>query len=419
MRNSYSIFVPHCSGLLTDHLPNGDGLIAHGFITQLARRGHRLHVAAQRLKLREPLHPNVAVYEIASRSSGNFAKRMEYMLRVRRLLRTLQKDYCFDLIHQLNPVCTGISLSLIGSGLPLVLGTYVARWPDDPAPGVVGSLMQGAFARGRDVISALQQWQADTLVLTTPAAENCLPNPDGVRDRVYFLPHGVDTELFCPEVEQGSTDQTLEDPRHPSILFFANVVKRKGIFTLINAFPAVASEFPEARLRIVGDGPDLPEARQRVAALSCAHQVEFLGRQEHVDAPAFYRNCTVYCLPSFGEPYGGTLVEAMSCGKAVVVTDSGGPPYIVSKEGGRCVPAGDSASLGTALIELLRDPARCAAMGRRNRRVVEATMSWDHVTERLENIYEITLSTGRQKGNRSKNLTAVSGAVSRVMHTSS
>ncbi len=59
MLAALNIFVPHCSDLLTDHLPHGDGLIAHGFITSLARRGHRLHVAAQRVELREALHPNI------------------------------------------------------------------------------------------------------------------------------------------------------------------------------------------------------------------------------------------------------------------------------------------------------------------------------------------------------------------------
>jgi glycosyl transferase family 4 len=117
-----TIFVPHCSDLLTDHLPHGDGLIAHGFISNLARRGHRLHVAAQRVELRSPLHSNITLHEIPVTASGPLVGRLEYMLRVRRLLNKLNKDCRFDLIHQLNPVFTGTSLAMIGSGLPLVLG---------------------------------------------------------------------------------------------------------------------------------------------------------------------------------------------------------------------------------------------------------------------------------------------------------
>jgi hypothetical protein len=50
-----NIFVPHCSDLLTDHRPHGDGLVAYGFIRHLSERGHNLYIAAQEVDLRDPL----------------------------------------------------------------------------------------------------------------------------------------------------------------------------------------------------------------------------------------------------------------------------------------------------------------------------------------------------------------------------
>jgi L-malate glycosyltransferase len=392
MKRPLTIFVPHCSDLLTDHMPHGDGLIAHGFMTHLARRGHRLHVAAQRVELREPLHPNITLYEIPLICSGKLSQRVEYMLRVRQLLYKLKNNHRFDLIHQLNPVFGAVSLSLVGLGLPVILGTYVARWPHDPDPVSSKDWLGRTAARCRDKIARLQQGQADALLLTTPAAFNRIPKPAELRDRVHFLPHGIDTGLFSPTPEAIPNEEPATKKAVPTILFFARIRRMKGIFTLIDAFPPVLREFPAARLRIAGDGPDLAEVKRRVAELGCTEQVDFLGRQERYGAPALYRECSLYCFPSFGEPYGTTLVEAMSCGKPVVVTDSGGPPHIVPKSGGTFFPAGDVSALSRALCELLRNPQRRAAMGRENRRVVEATMSWDRVAERLENIYEITLS---------------------------
>jgi glycosyltransferase involved in cell wall biosynthesis len=98
----------------------------------------------------------------------------------------------------------------------------------------------------------------------------------------------------------------------------------------------------------------------------------------------------------------------MSCGKPVVVTDAGGPPYIVSPEGGKCIPAGNAAALSSALMELLRDPERRALMGRHNRYVVETTMSWDRVTTKLENIYETVLSRAGRNGQTGDSLAAAS-----------
>jgi L-malate glycosyltransferase len=402
MRDPLTVFIPHCSDLLTDHLPHGDGLIAHGFITNLARRGHILHVATEKVSLRRPLAENVTVYEIPLASSGMILRRIEYMIRVRRLLTQLRKTIHFDLMHQLNPVFTGLSYSLKGSRLPLVLGTYVPRWPDDPESMPSKDWRNRALSMARNFISQAQQRQADALLLTTPAAWDRIPNPEPLHDRVHFLPHGIDTNLFSPSSEQDPSEACHRDECPPSILFFAGILRRKGIFTLIDAFPSIAREIPETKLIVAGDGADLAEAQRRVTELGFTGRVMFLGKQERRDAPALYRNCTVYCLPSFGEPYATTLIEAMSCGKAVVVTDAGGLTHIVSPEGGKRVPMGDVSALSTALVDLLRNPEQRAAMGRHNRRVAETLMSWNTVVQRLEEIYENTIQrhSATQRGNR-------------------
>jgi glycosyltransferase involved in cell wall biosynthesis len=397
VKRRLTIFVPHCSDLLTDFLPHGDGLIAHGFIINLARRGHQLHVAVQGVKLREPMHPNVTLHRIPLKCSGRTLRtlgRLEYMVRVRALLSRLSKTVHFDLVHQLNPVFAGVSLALVGSGLPLVLGTYVASWPHALNAESSESWLKRSAAKFRDAVARLQQLQADALLLTTPAAANRLPKPANVLERIYFLPHGVDTALFSP-APQNTREELPREGTRETILFLANVVRCKGIFTLLDAFPAVARKCPGVKLRIGGDGSELAEAKLRAARLPCADQVEFLGRQERVNLPALYRSCSVYCLPSFGEPFATTLIEAMSCGKPIVTTDSGGSPHIVTAKGGCCVPSGDSGPLSDALIDLLRDPIRREAMGRHNRSVVEASMSWDRVTEKLETIYRGVLSKNR------------------------
>jgi glycosyltransferase involved in cell wall biosynthesis len=392
MSRSLNIFVPHCSDVLTDHLPHGDGLIAHGFMTSLARRGHHLHVAAERVELREPVHPNITLYPITLRRPRGIRSRLEYMFRVRSLMQELVRSHRFDLVHQLNPVFTGVSLSLIGSELPLVLGTYVARWPDDPDALTTHGRWGRIVARVRDLIAGAQQRRADALVLTTPAAWNRLPDPAAVRSRIHVIPHGLDTELFSPKLEWDSLESLEAEQRNPSILFLANVVKRKGIFTLVEAFPSVIREFKNCKLRVAGGGSDLNVAKQRVAELGCADQVEFLGHKERVDAPELYRNCSVYCLPSYGEPYGTTVVEAMSCAKSLVVTDCGALPHLVHEQGGMRVPAGDPEALSRALVWLLRHPDKRVEMGRYNRQLVESKMSWDSVAQQLEAIYDSVLS---------------------------
>jgi glycosyltransferase involved in cell wall biosynthesis len=257
----------------------------------------------------------------------------------------------------------------------------VARWPDDPDSLVARSKWtRGVLSLGRTLISAAQQRQADVLLLTTPAASNRLPQPGDVRDRIQFLPHGLDTEFFSPESGWDSDENLRADQLRPSILFFANVSPRKGIWTLVDAFPDVVRSVPNVVLRIAGDGGILPDVKRRVAALDCAGQVEFLGRQERSQAPRLYRNASIYCLPSYGEPYATTVLEAMSCAKPIIVTDAGGLSHMVHDRGGKKVPVGDAASLAIALRDLLLNPSLRRSMGRYNRRLAETTMTWAAVT---------------------------------------
>jgi glycosyltransferase involved in cell wall biosynthesis len=272
----------------------------------------------------------------------------------------------------------------------------VARWPDDPDSLVARSKWtRGVLSLGRTLISAAQQRQADVLLLTTPAASNRLPQPGDVRDRIQFLPHGLDTEFFSPESGWDSDENLRADQLRPSILFFANVSPRKGIWTLVDAFPDVVRSVPNVVLRIAGDGGILPDVKRRVAALDCAGQVEFLGRQERSQAPRLYRNASIYCLPSYGEPYATTVLEAMSCAKPIIVTDAGGLSHMVHDRGGKKVPVGDAASLAIALRDLLLNPSLRRSMGRYNRRLAETTMTWAAVTERLEEIYRVTIEKNR------------------------
>jgi L-malate glycosyltransferase len=388
-----TIFVPHCSDLLTDHLPHGDGLIAHGFLTNLARRGHRLHVASSRVDLREPLHQNITLYAIPVTSASGLLSRVEYMIRVRALWNKLKQRYPFDLIHQFNPVFTGISLFLALSKLPLVLGTYVARWPDDPDSLASAQRWHGQVLRTcRTVICFFQQRQADALLVTTPAACDRLPGVHDLGGRIQLLPHGVDAEFFSPQQGWDSPAAVRVDQNRPSILFFANVLKRKGIFTLLDAFSKLSDEFPSLLLRIAGDGNAFAEVKRRASTLCCAGKVEFLGRQQRSEAPALYRSSSIYCLPSYGEPYATTVLEAMSCARPLVVTNAGGLAHMVHDRGGIRVPVGDPTALAAALGDLLRNPDLRVSMGRYNRALVEDTMTWAHVTQRLEEIYSGVLA---------------------------
>jgi len=376
-----AIFVAHPSAHLTDHLANGDGLVAHGFLSGLAERGYELHVAADEVSLARPLPPNVTIYPLRVRASNRTLRLLEYSVRMRLLYERLRGRQRFALALQMNPVFPGISLALLGSGIPLILGTYVPRWSTGFGDAYDG--VSGWAAKLRDGAIALQQAQAAALLLTTPAAANRLPVLKTDSPKVFYVPHGVDTAAFHPELDESVSCQ--RDGR--SILFAASVSERKGILDLIEAFPQIEAAVPGARLTIAGTGDDLERVRQRAEALGCLDRITFLGRLPRAQLAKVYRQHDLYCLPSYGEPFATTLLEAMASGMPVVSTNTGGTPFMVTDAGGRLVAPGDVRGLAEAVSGILASRQLQRSMSCENRRLAIEKYAWGKVIDRLEGIY--------------------------------
>ena len=364
--------------MLTDHMPHGDGLVAFGFIRELAARGHDLHVAAQRVDLTEQLPENVRLHVLGESRAPAPLDRLTFMRRLRRLYRSLEAERPFDVAHQLNPVDVGLSLALAGARAPLVLGPYVPDWPGYPKPG--GQLARPVVLRVNRAIAGAQQRRATTALLSTPAAASRLAAPIHTRE----LPHGIDASAWVPGEASGGLD----------VLFLANLEVRKGIHVLLDAFPRLVGRLPEARLLIAGGGPELGAVRERIAGSPDLERVELLGHVPRERVMATMQAAAVYCLPSDEEPFGMTALEAMACAKPVVGTDTGGLAYLVTDQGGRSVRPRDPEALADALFALLADAELRRAMGAHNRHLVEESYAWPRVVDRLEDAYREAMRIG-------------------------
>ena len=298
-----------------------------------------------------------------------------------RLYRRLARAGRFDVAHQLNPVDVGVSLALTGGRTPLVLGPYYSDWaPSGPgADAQVGPLT----LRVKGVVRAAQQRRAAMLLLSTADAASKVASR---RPLVRELPHGIDASVWRPAPAA---------PSGQTVLFLANLDVRKGIHVLLDAFERVTARLPEARLQVAGDGPEGETVRRRVRESPALARVELLGGVDRTRVLELMQFCDVYCLPSYGEPFGMSALEAMACGRPVVATAAGGLGQLVPDDGGRKVPPGDPAALARALTEVLGDAELRRAMGARNREVVEQRFAWPRVGERLEGLYAEAIRTER------------------------
>jgi glycosyltransferase involved in cell wall biosynthesis len=381
------IFVPHASDTFTNHRAHGDGLVAFEVASRLAARGHDVHVLSPLIDVRGTLPASLHLHPVDVSGHGIKA-RLAYVRAVRSTYARLRTRAPFDIIHQLNPVYAGMSLALADARVPVVLGAYVGAWPRSAdSADIMGAIDLPLASLARRAVVGLQQRRAAALILSTPAARELIVDWKAVEQKCVTIPHGIDPAPYnAPEPGGDPADGP------PTILFLGGTERRKGIYVLLEAFARVRAARPDVRLLIAGGGGREGEVMAVVEKMPDRAAIAFLGVVERAAVPALMRGITVFAAPSLGEPFGMALLEAMASAKPVVVTDAGGPRYIVDARGGRKVPVEDPVALADALLEVLQSPERARAMGAYNRRAVETTYAWDRVIEKIEAVYASVLA---------------------------
>ncbi|MEV0121200.1 glycosyltransferase [Streptomyces sp. NPDC050703] len=189
----------------------------------------------------------------------------------------------------------------------------------------------------------------------------------GVTGAYTVVPNGVDVTRFSPGRRADARGGLLPASfaRAPLVVCVGRLCRQKGQDVLLRAWAAVSAALPDARLVLVGDGPDAAGLRDLADPA-----VTFAGTTD--DAAGWYRAADVVVLPSRWEGMALAPLEAMACGRPVVVTDVDGareslPP---ADRAHALVPPGNPAALAGALLALLRDRPLRAGLGRRGRRHV-------------------------------------------------
>ena len=182
------------------------------------------------------------------------------------------------------------------------------------------------------------------------------------RAHMSFIANGVDTRRFQP-------GETPFPQREAVVLCVARLVEDKDHACLLDAFAKVLEHMPQARLRLVGEGPLEAELRARMAQAPLAGKVEILPAT--TDVAACCRSARVFALSSLREGTPNVLLEAMACGLPAVATRVGGIPFLLREENGLMAPVGDAAGLAAGIVRLLRDPELAQRMGKAGRERVE------------------------------------------------
>ncbi len=202
--------------------------------------------------------------------------------------------------------------------------------------------------------------------------------------KLMVIPSRCDTALFDPVRVQARVAGSGRQ-----LVYIGSLAGHKGMDVLLAAMPKILDRVPNARLRIVGDGPLRQALEEQVLRQGLAPAVEFAGYQQYSALPAVLGSADVFVFPSFSEAMPRAILEAMAMERPVVVTRVGGNPEAV-RDGveGLLVPPGDPKALASAVCRVLEDTALAEGLGRRGRQRVldcfsfeenmRALVAWHH-----------------------------------------
>lgn len=188
-------------------------------------------------------------------------------------------------------------------------------------------------------------------------------SPPEAWDRIRIVHCGVTPALYGPHEETSA----------PTVTFVGRLDSVKGTPLLLEAFGRIAADLPEARLSIIGDGPERAACEARAKELGLGARVVFHGYKSSDEVAQMLRGSDMLVLPSFAEGVPVVLMEAMASGIPVIASQVAGVAELVENGvSGYVIPAGDLDTLTARLRELLADPALRTRMGAAGRAKVEA-----------------------------------------------
>ncbi|MDJ0575163.1 MAG: glycosyltransferase [Xenococcaceae cyanobacterium MO_234.B1] len=285
-----------------------------------------------------------------------------------------------DLIHVVNPAVLGVGGIYYAKtmNIPLVasyhthLPQYLQHYGLSALEGVLWELLKAAHN------------QAKLNLCTSTAMVEELVNHR--IERVDLWQRGVDTEMFQPHLASAQMRSRLSqgNPDSPLLLYVGRVSAEKQI----DQIKPVLEAIPEARLAIVGDGPN----REALEAHFAGTNTHFVGYLQGLELASAYASGDAFIFPSRTETLGLVLLEAMAAGCPVVAANSGGIPDIVTDgENGYLFDVNDPDGAITATKRLLDATAEREQL-RINARKEAEKWGWAAATRQLQSYYREVIS---------------------------
>ncbi|MCS7082493.1 MAG: N-acetyl-alpha-D-glucosaminyl L-malate synthase BshA [Bacteroidetes bacterium] len=363
----------------------GSGVVATELGKALARRGHEVHFISYAMPMRlEGFSERIFYHEVPIVQYPlfeyppydlNLASKMVDAVRFAHL-ELLHVHYAIP--HATSAYLAKQILAEEGIRIPVITtlhGTDITLVGQDPSfePVVRFSINQS------DAVTAVSEY----LRRETEAHFR-------VRVPIVVIPNFVDTERFRP-INKAHFKQALCPNGEKVLVHISNFRPLKRVSDAVWVLVRLLERGLQAKLLLVGDGPERTQVEQLCRELAACEAVRFLGKQEPVEE--ILAIADLFLMPSASETFGLAALEAMACGVPVISTDAGGLPELIRHgETGFLCPVGDVTAMAEHAYEVLTNPALQERLRAQARAWAVSRYGIEQIVPRYEALYEAVIA---------------------------
>ncbi len=292
------------------------------------------------------------------------------------------------LIKKINPEI--VYVEMIGMGMPCVLAKNLCK-----IPYVVQCQGSDVYLpwKGKKIISNIVLRSAGAVVVLTQDMKDTLRAT--FKGNVAVIPNGIDGENFGRAIIKDMRQELAIGSGEKIIIFVGGLKPIKGVRYLIEAFAMVAQKMPNARLLLVGDGPERQNLEAMVIKEGLKEKVHFVGKIENDAIVTYMMTGDIFVLPSLSEGFGIVNLESMACGLPIIATNVGGIPEIVTDgENGFLVSPKNPAQIAEKILLLFTDDKLREKISKNNKEKVKE-YDWQNIVAKLEKVYGEVLENSK------------------------
>jgi PEP-CTERM/exosortase A-associated glycosyltransferase len=300
-----------------------------------------------------------------------------------------------DILHAHSPVLNALPAMLVGRRMKIPVVYEVRAFWEDAAVDHGTSREWGLRYRLTRALETFALRRMGHITTICEGLKRDMVSRGIAEDRITVIPNAVDVSAF----EFGAAPDTALKHKLgldgcTVIGFIGSFYAYEGLDLLLAAFPAIADRVPEARILLVGGGPQDAALKALAAALRIESKIVFAGRVPHQDIQRYYSIVDVFAYPRRSMRLTELVtplkpLEAMAQGRLLVASDVGGHRELIRDgETGILFRAGDERALADAIVRLLGQRERWAEMRAQGRRFVERERTWAKSVSRYSPVFE-------------------------------